>query len=296
MTEVLQILERGAGCSIQDSGRTGWKRFGVPASGVMDDHAAAWANRLIDNPIKAPVLEILLQGTKLKALQSVWIAITGADAYPNSPQWRAVHLEKDEEIYFSYLRKGVWSYLAIEGGFRAEKILGSASAYPRGQIGEKLERGSILQREESSRFDLPRGVRGRLVSPDERRDYDAPPPLKVWPGPQWNAFQPEELEALFSNVWMVSSQSDRVGYRLKGTPIRHRVPEQISEPVLVGTIQIPPSGEPLVTMRDGPTVGGYPKLGVLDSEHVSWLAQCRPGMAVRFEMDDKTIRAPVTIG
>ena len=82
----------------------------------------------------------------------------------------------------------------------------------------------------------------------------------------------------------MSSQSDRVGYRLTGNPLKPSATQIISEPVLVGSIQIPANGLPIVTMRDGPTVGGYPKLGLVDAADLSWLAQCRPGTKVKFEL------------
>ena len=118
----------------------------------------------------------------------------------------------------------------------------------------------------------------------ERRDYESPPPLRVWRAPQWDLFSEADREIFFAQEWAVSSQSDRVGYRLTGRPLKPSAPPILSEPVLVGSIQIPPDGQPIVTMRDGPTVGGYPKLGLVEAADVSWLAQCRPGVKVRFQL------------
>ena len=116
----------------------------------------------------------------------------------------------------------------------------------------------------------------------EQRDYAKPPPLRVWRGPQWDFFTAAERETFFARAWTVSAQSDRVGYRLSGEPLNPRCDQIISEPVRVGTIQIPESGEPIVTLRDGPTVGGYPKLGVIEAADLSWFVQCSPGQTVRF--------------
>jgi len=123
-----------------------------------------------------------------------------------------------------------------------------------------------------------------MVDWHEVRDYTAPPTLRVWRGPQWEFFSEADRGLFFAEGWTVSSQSDRVGYRLEGTPLKAAANQIISEPVLTGSIQIPSSGLPIVTMRDGPTVGGYPKLGILDSRDLSWLAQCRPGARVHFEL------------
>jgi allophanate hydrolase subunit 2 len=117
---------------------------------------------------------------------------------------------------------------------------------------------------------------------NEQRDYHSPPPLRVWPGPQWNSFREAERQKFFAQNWTVSSQSDRVGYRLTGDPLNTQREQIISEPVRVGTIQIPENGQPIVTLRDGPTVGGYPKLGLVDAADLSWLVQCSAGQQVRF--------------
>lgn len=113
----------------------------------------------------------------------------------------------------------------------------------------------------------------------EIRDYSAPPAFRVWPGPQRTMFSDE----FFGREWIVTPQSNRVGYRLSGEPLAFARRELLSEPVRVGTIQVPENGLPIVTMRDGPTVGGYPKLGLVDPADLSWLAQCRAGQKVRFE-------------
>src|SRR5436190_14902104 len=111
---VFQIESSGLGMTIQDRGRVGWRRFGVPASGWMDDHAATWANRLLDNPPGAALVELLLQGAMLRALKDVWIAVTGADCGCNVSIWRAVHLREGGILHFSHNRTGLWSYLAVE--------------------------------------------------------------------------------------------------------------------------------------------------------------------------------------
>jgi len=282
--EVFEILEPGPGATLQDGGRVGWRRFGVPPGGAMDAHAAQWANRLLDNKPDAPAVEILLQGAKLKALRDTWIAVTGADAGANVPAWRVARIREGDRVEFPKNHSGVWIYLAVEGGFDGERLLGSASVYARGQLGSRFVRGDVLRRATSARFELPRGVAGRVVDWQERRNYESPSPLRVWRGPQWDLFGDADREQFFEQEWTVSPQSDRVGYRLTGKPLIPSGAQMISEPVLVGSIQIPTDGRPMVIMRDGPTVGGYPKLCLLDDADVSWLAQCRPGVKVRFQL------------
>jgi biotin-dependent carboxylase-like uncharacterized protein len=286
--EIFDLLSTGLGATLQDEGRPGWQRFGVPVGGAMDDHAARWANRLLDNSPKAPVMELLLQGARLQVLQPTWIAVTGADAQANVPAWRAVRVNRGEVIQFPQNQSGLWTYLAVEGGFDGVRLLGSASVYPRGCLGRSLTGGEVLRRAPGAPFQLPPGVAGRAAPWDECRNYDTPPPVRVWPGPQWDNFNETDRELFFTAEWRVTAQSDRVGYRLTGPPLKPHPAQIISEPVRVGSVQVPENGQPIVTLRDGPTVGGYAKLGMIDPADVSWLTQCRPGQKVRFRRIDET--------
>jgi allophanate hydrolase subunit 2 len=150
-------------------------------------------------------------------------------------------------------------------------------------MGKRIARGDILCRRSSVSFRLVANVAGRSVTWSERRDYRAPPPLQVWPGPQWDSFNASDRASFFAQEWAVTSESDRMGYRLAGSALKAEPEQIISEPVRVGSIQVPASGQPIVIMRDGPTVGGYPKLAMINPVDLSWLAQCRPGTKVRFQ-------------
>jgi len=247
---------------------------------VMDRHAAEWANRLLENTVNAPVLELLYGGAEFRALSDGWVAVTGADQSSNVPLWRATRIVTGQHVTFRAHRTGLWTYIAVEGGFEAERHFGSASAYRRGGIGTSLRAGNVLHRGQTH-FRLPAGVAGRMVPPGERRDYDSPPTLRVWPGPQWELFDEASRTAFFQTDWTISSQSDRIGYRLTGVPIKAPL-RLLSEPVMVGSIQVPENGQPIVTMRDGPTVGGYPKIGLVQADDLGWLCQCAPGQKIQF--------------
>lgn len=282
--ECLYVMDPGLGCHLQDRGRPGLRRFGVPASGPMDAHASAWANQLLDNEPGTPVLELLLQGAKLAALRPLWVAVTGADASANVPLWRVIHLETDDVLTFGKNISGVWTYVAVEGGFVETPVLGSVSASPRVRLGRSFTRGSILSCSGTSRFELPKGVGGRLAPLSERRNYTQPPSLRLWPGPQWDQFPAAAREAFLAQSWSISARSDRTGYRLEGKPVPPPPQQIISEPVLVGSVQIPPDGQPIVTLNDGPTIGGYPKIGLIDPDDLSWFTQCRPGQKNKFHL------------
>jgi 5-oxoprolinase (ATP-hydrolysing) subunit C len=280
--EAIEILDPGLGAALQDQGRRGWRKFGVPPGGSMDAHAAGWANRLLDNPPDAPVLELLLQGAKLRVLQDAWFALTGADADATAPMWRAFPCHAGEVIELRGNRSGVWTYLAMEGGFEGRQWLGSVSAYTRGGLGRAFARGARLCRGSGPEFRLPAGVAGRLAHWQQRRDYLDVPKVKIWRGPQWELFGERDRQLIFESEWTVAPQSDRIGYRLLGEALTSFTDQIISEPVLPGSVQIPPGGQPIVTMRDGPTVGGYPKLALVDADDLDWIAQCRPGWHIQF--------------
>jgi biotin-dependent carboxylase-like uncharacterized protein len=220
-------------------------------------------------------------------LNETWIAITGANAEASVPTWRAARVSAGQMIQFPHNRFGCWIYVAVEGGFDAPRFLSSGSAYPRGHLGKPIATGDILRRTATKTFQLPPGVGGIRAPWTELRHYEAPPPLRVWPGPQWEFFDEPQRSVFFTQPWTVTSKSDRVGYRLSGPTLRPHSTGILSEPVRVGTIQIPENGQPIVTMRDGPTVGGYPKLGLVDPLDLSWLAQCRTGQQVRFQRADE---------
>jgi len=279
MTPLLEVLTAGPGAGIQDSGRPGWMRFGVPEGGAMDRHSLARANRLLGNADGAPCIEFLMHGGAVRLLRGSWIALAGARGSEVLGAWSASFLPAGTCIRLDPSAHGLWTYLAVPGGFAAKRVLGSAGAYPRGGIGHSLSAGDVL---ESPVITGPTSLARRLLSPDERRSFDGIPPIRVWRGPQWDSFPGEARDAFFSTDWEISPHSDRAGYRLRGDVLAIPGGEMVSEPTLVGSVQVPGSGQPIVTLRDGPTVGGYPKIALVHTADLDHLAQAAPGTRVRF--------------
>jgi biotin-dependent carboxylase-like uncharacterized protein len=281
MSEFLEILSPGGGATIQDLGRRGWKRFGVPAGGAMDAESAKQANRLVGNEESAAVLEFLFTGARLKALQPAEIALTGAAVKSGHLPWRSFTVEAGEEIIFEEMRCGVWTYLAVRGGLAAPKWFGSASVYPRAGWGAGLQAGERL-----SRKDVPpaRAIARRFVPEMILPHFEQTPTIGVFKGPEWELFSAEAQALLLEQPWSVSRQSDRTGYRLEGTPLPSHTTQILSAPLSVGTVQVPPGGQPIVILRDGPTVGGYPRLAILNAGEVSRFTQCAPGTQTRFKL------------
>ncbi|MEM8867709.1 MAG: biotin-dependent carboxyltransferase family protein [Verrucomicrobiota bacterium] len=280
MTECIEILSPGVGCSIQDAGRPGWRRFGVPPGGAMDRFSMRSANRLLGNRPDAPVLELLMQGQKLRLLEDTWVALAGGDLGASLKPWSAECLPAGKELHCLNRYEGLWSYLAVPGGFEVPRWFGSASTDARNGLGQVLRNGDCLRSVGSSR-DLYPGVQRRLSVAEDRRSFSAELEFELLPGPQFDSFAASARAVLVELTWTISSRSDRTGYRLKGPALE--VPASIpSEPVLPGSFQITGSGQPIITMTDGPTVGGYAKLAVLKEADLDRLAQCAPGTQLRF--------------
>lgn len=314
---VLRVLDAGLGIGLQDGGRPGFRRFGVPAGGAMDPSAAAWANRLLDNPPEAPVLELCLQGQRFEVLRDGWVAVGGPGHPRGQAPYRAFRVRAGQVLEFGPGASGVWTYLVVPGGFAGRIFLGSASTNPRAGIGLPIRPGDLLRRAEAAEWHLPAGVASRSVAPDQWTALEATGPVRVWPGPQWDRFDADSRQLLVDTEWRVTSQCDRVGYRLAGDwpsrsgagrvrttpPLEPTVGSPptapgspiprglawhggsiLSEPVLPGSIQVPPDGQPIITLHDGPTLGGYPKIAWIDPRDLPRLIQRRPGQPVRFTL------------
>ena len=277
----LRIAAIGMGVTLQDAGRPGNARFGVPPAGCMDPELAAVANHLVENPSGTPVLELGLQGQRFEVLCDGWLAIGGARGELPGKSGNAFRVRSGETLRFPPAPTGVWRYLAVPGGWAGRRLLGSVSGGTRLGSGFALGVGDVLRVSATATAQIPDSVARRTWA-IPAGSVEMAKPFRVWRGPQWDDFPSEALDQFFAAVWTVSSQCDRTGYRLKGDPLPGPPEPGISEPVLSGSIQVPPDGQPIVTMPDGPTLGGYPKMGWIDAGDRARLSQCRSGQAVQF--------------
>ncbi len=138
----IEIISVGVGLSIQDRGRSGWRQFGVPSGGAMDRYSAGAANRLLGNRADAPVLEVLMQGAKLRVLEDTWIALSGADLGCELAPWTACEVRAGTVLHFPVNHSGLWAYIAVPGGFEVDRWFGSASVDARNGLGAPLKKGS----------------------------------------------------------------------------------------------------------------------------------------------------------
>ncbi|MEW6285227.1 MAG: biotin-dependent carboxyltransferase family protein [Chloroflexota bacterium] len=287
----LEILEVNGLATIQDAGRTGWRKFGVPASGPMDWFAFRAANRLAGNDLNAAALEIGMGGIVLRALRDCVIAVAGV-GYSLSvyiwdfPLWSSYYVRGGWTVRLDKLDSGMWAYLAVSGGVQTPPVLGSASTYLRGPFGgfdgRRLQTGDVLKCGAPSRplTDLA----ARTLPAEARPAYSDTPTLDVIMGPQDKYFTDESTAAFLAHDYTVSPTSDRMGCRLEGPALTHRGgTELLSEGMTMGAIQVPAGGQPIIMMADCPTTGGYPKIGTVISADLPLLAQCVPGRSkIRF--------------
>jgi len=278
VTRALTVLEAGPLTTIQDAGRPGHAHLGVPRSGWLDAPAAELANRLVGNESGAALLETTVGGAALRAEEAVTVAVTGAEADVrvdgHAAAWgEPVTLPAGAVLRVGPARRGVRSYVAVAGGIDVPEMLGSRSTDRLSGIGPPpLTDGQVL----------PVGP-GRSPRPvDAPRLMAADGLLRVRPGPRADWVSGGVLR-LAESAWSVAADSDRVGLRLAGEPLaRAHRGELPSEGLVLGAVQVPPDGQPLVFLADHPTTGGYPVVGVVDLDDLWQCAQLRPGESVRF--------------
>lgn len=283
--DVFQVVSSGSGVTFQDAGRRRFAEFGVPPGGPMDEMAMGLANQLAGNTGAQVVLEAAMTGLRLKALRDVVIAVAGTEGRfvvgdTVHHGWRTLLCSKGRILEIQRLREGVWTYVAVRGGFEAPRLLGSACPLPGVTPEKPVKRRDIIRVRETAE-ELPPGVSGRQVAPDARREAPKVARLHVWPAPKHSAVSGRTLAALFHTEWTVSARCDRVAYQFSGPALPHEEGAPHT-PIPRGAVQIGPGGWPVVAMRDAPTLGDDPVVGIVDPDDIGLLAQCRTGQRVRF--------------
>jgi biotin-dependent carboxylase-like uncharacterized protein len=280
----LTVTDPGPLTTVQDHGRPGWAHLGVPRAGAVDRPAADLANRLVGNDPGDAVLETTLGGVAVGLAASTVLSVTGAECAVSVdgrpvPFAEPVLAPAGSTVRVGRALRGVRSYLALSGGVDVPLVLGSRSRDTLAGVGPPpLRAGDVLPLGEPS--EPPAG-------PDvaAARLFPRPAVLRLWPGPREDWFEAAALATLTRTSYAVSGESDRVGLRLEGAALsrrKERDGELASEGLVLGAVQVPPSGRPLVFLHDHPTTGGYPVVAVVDPDDLWQCAQLRPGEAVTF--------------
>jgi biotin-dependent carboxylase-like uncharacterized protein len=280
----LAITSISPASSVQDGGRFGAQRFGLTPSGAMDRLGLAAANCLAGNPLFAPAIEIGPYGAAFKASGgAVRVALSGA---PRSAEvgGRAVAWDTSltvadgETLKLGIAQGATFSYLAIEGGIKAQPMFGSFSVNARVGLGSPFPR-PLQAGDELS-------VAAASAGPERRIDLSAAVtgPIRVVLGPQSDEFGDDAISLFLDGEWKISATSDRMGYRLEGPVIKHLHGHNIvSDGTVNGSIQVPGNGQPIVLMSDRGTSGGYPKIATVISADFGRFAQIPAGTAFRFK-------------
>ena len=285
MSDVV-VQDPGPLTTIQDLGRFGHLRVGIPTSGPMDREAFLLANRLVGNPDGAAELECTLVGPRVEFADDRLVAVTGADMAPTLngapvPTWETVPVKAGDVLRLGPARTGVRAYLAVAGGLETPLVLGSRATYVRGRLGGVG--GRALRRGDRLPLGAAAPGRPRRVRPGDVPGYGGEATVAVVVGPQDDRFTPAGIDAFLTGPYELLPQSDRMGARLRGPFIEHtRGHDIVSDGVPMGGIQVIGEGQPIVLLADRQSAGGYTKIATVCSFHLCRVAQLKPGGRLLF--------------
>jgi biotin-dependent carboxylase-like uncharacterized protein len=283
---VIRIVDPGPQTTVQDLGRVGHLRYGIPPSGPLDVRAFVIANRLVGNADGAAALEATVLGPRFTIETACAIAVTGADAPVTvngaaAEAWTTLPLAAGDTVRIGAARAGVRVYVAFAGGLDVPPVLGSRATYLRGRLGGL--QGRSLKRDDVLRsFPVAPPPIRRLpesaIPPLERE-----PEIRVILGPQSDRFTAEGIAAFLGGAYEMLPQSDRMGARLSGPRIAHaRGHDIISDGIALGSVQVPGDGQPIVLLVDRQSTGGYTKVATVGSFDIGRIGQVKPGQRLRF--------------
>lgn len=303
---MIEILSATALATVQDLGRFGALRWGVGTSGAMDSLSLAAGNLLLGNEVGAAGIELQVFPYQLRFTDDCGFALTGADTAaqlegrPVLPWWR--HMARAGQVLrLGPPQRGRWpasrAYLCLAGGVAVPAVLGSRSTQMRGAFGghegRSLRQGDRLSVGRPGRCARDGEMAAAaaaasgfgLVPPALAMPFNAEglPAVRVLPAAEHERYTEASRAAFWARPWKITPQSDRYGYRLAGEPLVPLAPmEMRSHGIVPGVIQVPPSGQPIVQMRDAQPSGGYPKIGTVIEADLWRLGQVPIGSALRF--------------
>ena len=297
---MITVLKPGLLTTVQDRGRTGYRAFGMPVAGAMDQRSLRFANLLAGNAPELAALEMTLAGPTLRFERETYVALCGADMnatldgrpIANGSGFLA---GAGSVLVVGFAAAGCRAYLAVHGGIEVPLVLGSRSTYTRGGLGghrgRALRAGDVLAVGASGSEPAP-----RTLPPDALPRIGRGAVLRVLRGPQDDRFLEEGIRTFLGSGYLVSNRNDRMGYQLDGPVIHHRASADIvSDALCAGAIQVPGRGTPIVLMADAQTTGGYAKIATVIGADLPVMAQARTGDEVTFRAvsDDEAVAALV---
>jgi antagonist of KipI len=286
--ELMSILleTNGILTTVQDLGRNGFRSFGINPNGVMDKTAARLINILLGNDENEAVIELHFPAPKLRFEKDAVIVLGGADfaaKINNKPMenWSCVFVEKGSLLEFNGKISGARCYLSVKGGFETENWLGSASTNLIANIGKSLKQHDSLSFKSTKQL----ANRKLKIANSLLPYYSKFPTVRVVAGAEFENLTALSEQNLLKKSFVISNQSDRMGFRLEGEPLYLlNSQELISSAVNFGTIQLLPNGQMIILMADHQTTGGYPRIAHVISADLPLLAQLNPNDKVAFHL------------
>lgn len=278
---MLKVLKSGFYTTIQDNGRFGYLNKGVPVAGYMDSFSASKLNKLLDNSLNSAIMEITMTGPTIEFEEETYICLGGAQisvTLNNNPiqNFKIYKIEEGDILSYGRLKVGFRNYLAIKGGFRTPKILGSCSFFYPLTLKSHLKDRATVAYEPCEDY-TPKVSEWQV---DSFLDEQI---LHVAIGPEFELLNDKQLEQLFSTEFSVAKEYNRMAYQLE-EKIQGHSHSMLTSATLPGTVQITPSGKLIVLMKDGQTTGGYPRILQLSDKAISILAQKKYGDAISFKL------------
>jgi len=290
---VMKILKPGMYTTIQDLGRYNYQKSGMCVAGAMDQFSLRVANILVGNSDDEACLEATILGPKIKFEGGTMIAVTGGNLVPmiNNKvieMWSQVKVLEGDVLSFKNSKSGCRSYIAIAHGIDVPEVMGSKSTYVKGKVGGF--QGRILKADDEIMIGSieQNSFTGIVKIPIEFiPSYNKDNTLRVVMGPQDDHFTRDGINTFFNCQYEVTNQTDRMGYRLSGPKISHKVgADIISDGIAMGAVQVQGHGAPIIMMADRQTTGGYTKIATVVTPDINIVGQLKPGDSVRFKSID----------
>ena len=278
---MIEVVESGRWTTIQDRGRPGLERFGIPSGGAADWFAAAVANRIVGNLKGAALLECTAAGPTLRFDSDAVVAVTGGQSL-GVANWQAVTISRGSSLAVGTIAPGLRSYIAVRGGIDVPLVLGSRSFSQRGAFGGGF--GRPLAKGDGLAIGRMTEVEAIATPWPESHRLPARGPweVRVIGGPQQDAFSADAIQRLGATACRVTPEIDRMGLRMETPGLRLHAKEILTVPMTAGAIQVTPSGGLIVLHVDHQSTGGYPVIATVIGADLPLLAQARPGDTVRF--------------
>lgn len=279
--------------TLQDAGRHGFRNIGIGAGGAMDVFAMNVSNFLVGNDETAAVIEMNFPAPEIQFLQNAMISLTGADLSATIDDatvllWRPLFVKKDSVLKFKKPVSGSKTYMAVQGGWQAEKWLGSYSTHLQavagGYLGRALQKNDVvLFKESNSSLPVYKVLNWHISQNELNKIYQPSHTIRCIKGVEWNLLDKKAQQNFEKNDFGITDQSDRMGYRLKAASLSLQQPtEIISSAVDAGTVQLLPDGNLIVLMADHQTTGGYPRIASVIKADIPKLSQQNPGQKIKF--------------